>query len=390
MKIAFDAQLLFENQKTGIGWNAKMMIDHLLLYPDVECILNCFLMRDPKRAEVILKDYRQKGCIINQSSWMPGRIYNHLERILPLPYKWVFGTHADITQFFNYTIPFGVSGKRITIVHDMAFRAFPETVAKRTERWLKNNLEKYCRRADVILTVSEFSRQEIQRYMGIPTEKIEVIYNGVDMERYHPGYTVAQIGAAKSRYRICGSYILYLGTLEPRKNIETLITAYNLLKKEIGSDRLPKLVLAGKKGWMYETIFTLVQNYGLENDVIFTGYVDEEDVPVLLCGAHIFAFPSLYEGFGIPPLEAMACGTPVITSNTSSLPEIVGEAGILIPPMDAEGLKRSMQQLLTDEVMRQHYIKAGLKQVREFTWARSAEKLVDIYRKLCSPKKNLN
>lgn len=390
MKIAFDAQLLFENQKTGIGWNAKMMIDHLLLYPDVECILNCFLMRDPKRAEVILKDYRQKGCIINQSSWMPGRIYNHLERILPLPYKWVFGTHADITQFFNYAIPFGVSGKRITIVHDMAFRAFPETVAKRTERWLKNNLEKYCRRADVILTVSEFSRQEIQRYMGIPTEKIEVIYNGVDMERYHPGYTVAQIGAAKSRYGICGSYILYLGTLEPRKNIETLITAYNLLKKEIGSDRLPKLVLAGKKGWMYETIFTLVQNYGLENDVIFTGYVDEEDVPVLLCGAHIFAFPSLYEGFGIPPLEAMACGTPVITSNTSSLPEIVGEAGILIPPMDAEGLKRSMQQLLTDEVMRQHYIKAGLKQVREFTWARSAEKLVDIYRKLCSPKKNLN
>lgn len=390
MKIAFDAQLLFENQKTGIGWNAKMMIDHLLLYPDVECVLNCFLMRDPKRATMILNEYRQKGCLINQSSWMPGRIYNHLERILPLPYKWVFGTHADITQFFNYTIPFGVSGKRITIVHDMAFRAFPETVAKRTERWLKNNLEKYCRRADVILTVSEFSRQEIQRYMGIPTEKIEVIYNGVDMERYHPGYTVAQIGAAKSRYGICGSYILYLGTLEPRKNIETLITAYNLLKKEIGSDRLPKLVLAGKKGWMYETIFTLVQNYGLENDVIFTGYVDEEDVPVLLCGAHIFAFPSLYEGFGIPPLEAMACGTPVITSNTSSLPEIVGEAGILIPPMDAEGLKRSMQQLLTDEVMRQHYIKAGLKQVREFTWARSAEKLVDIYRKLCSPKKNLN
>lgn len=390
MKIAFDAQLLFENQKTGIGWNAKMMIDHLLCYQDVECILNCFLMRDPKRAEVILKEYRQKGCIINQSSWMPGRIYNHLERILPLPYKWVFGTHADITQFFNYTIPFGVSGKRITIVHDMAFRAFPETVAKRTERWLKNNLERYCRRADFILTVSEFSRQEIQRYMGVSAEKITVIYNGVDTRRYHPDYTAAQIDSAKSRNGICGKYFLYLGTLEPRKNIETLITAYNLLKKECGGEPFPKLVLAGKKGWMYESIFALVKKNGLENDVIFTGYVDEEDVPALLCGAHIFVFPSLYEGFGIPPLEAMACGTPVITSNTSSLPEVVGEAGILVPPMDAEGLKRSMQQLLTDEAMRQHYINAGFKQAQKFTWERSAEKLVDIYRKLCCPKKNLN
>lgn len=382
MKIAFDAQLLFENQKTGIGWNAKMMIDHLILYPDVECVLNCFLMQDSKRAEAILNDYRHKGCIVNQSFWMPGRIYNHLERILPFPYKWVFGTQADITQFFNYTIPFGVSGKRVTIVHDMAFQAFPETVARRTGRWLKNNLARYCQRADIILTVSEFSRQEIQRYMGIPAEKIEVIYNGVDTGRYHPDYTTEQIEKTKRQYGICGSYILYLGTLEPRKNIETLITAYDRLKNVIDSDHLPQLVLAGKKGWMYDTIFGLVQKYGLEKNVIFTGYVDEADVPILLCGAHFFTFPSLYEGFGIPPLEAMACGIPVIASDVSSLPEVLGDAGILVPPKDAERLKEAMLLLLSDESMRQRCTEAGLLQAKKFTWEKSAEKLVGIYRKL--------
>lgn len=405
MKVAFDAQLLFEKQKTGIGWNAKMMLDHLLGYSDVKCILNCFYMRDKERAKAILENYRQKGCIINQCRWMPARVYNHLERIIPFPYGWCFGKQADISQFFNYVIPFGVSGKKVTIVHDMAFRAYPNTVTRRTQLILGRNLEKYCQRADIILTVSEFSKQEIHKYMGIPLEKIEVLYNGVDLERYHPAYANAQIERAKKCYQISGNYILYLGTLEPRKNIETLVKAYYRLKtgpyqqmliksthgitgnmtgrmnnKSLAP--LPKLVLAGKKGWMYDSIFALVQKYHLEDDVIFTGYVDEEDVPALLCGAEIFVFPTLYEGFGIPPLEAMACGTPVITSNTSSLPEVVGEAGITIPPLDTDLLAEKMAQLLSDSELKLHYISSGLKQAEKFTWKNSADKLVQIYKNL--------
>ena len=299
MKIAFDAQLLFENQKTGIGWNAKMMIDHLIQDPDVECELNCFLMRDKMRAKKILEEYHKKGCQINQSKWMPARIYNHLERLLPIPYQWIFGKNAELTQFFNYTIPFGVSGKKITIVHDMAFQAYPETVTKRTYRWLHSNLKTYCTRADVILTVSEFSKQEIQMYLHVPSDKIQVVYNGVDMDKYHTDYSQQQIEHIKKDYQISGDYLLFLGTLEPRKNIESLVTAYGLLKQE--KKQVPKLVLAGKKGWMYDLIFELVKKLGLVSDVIFTGYVAEEDVPILMCGASIFVFPSLYEGFGIPP-----------------------------------------------------------------------------------------
>ena len=386
IKVVFDAQLLFERQKTGIGWNAKKMIDELVQYPELDCTLNCFLMKDRERTESILKGYREQGCKVHQSRWMPARIYYHLERLLPVPYRWIFGKNDGITQFFNYTIPFGVSGKCVTIIHDIAFLTYPETVAKRTRQWLGKNLKIYCQRADVILTVSEFSRQEIHHYLGIPLEKIHVVYNGVDPEQYHPDYSEDRIQEVKAKYNIPGSYILYLGTLEPRKNIETLIRAYQRLLTA-GPSRFgqtpaafPKLVLAGKKGWLYDSIFQLVKEFHLENQVIFTGYVDESDAAPLLCGARMFVFPSLYEGFGIPPLEAMACGTPVIVSDCASLPEVVGDAGLLAPPTDIEKLAESMNRLLKDDQLHTALREAGLKRAGRFTWKASAEKLVQIYR----------
>lgn len=386
IKVVFDAQLLFERQKTGIGWNAKKMIDELVQYPELDCTLNCFLMKDRERTESILKVYREQGCKVHQSWWMPARIYYHLERLLPVPYRWIFEKNDGITQFFNYTIPFGVSGKCVTIIHDIAFLTYPETVAKRTRQWLGKNLKIYCQRADVILTVSEFSRQEIHHYLGIPLEKIHVVYNGVDPKQYHPDYSEDRIQEVKAKYNIPGAYILYLGTLEPRKNIETLIRAYQRLLTA-GPSRFshppsafPKLVLAGKKGWLYDSIFQLVKEFHLENQVIFTGYVDESDAAPLLCGARMFVFPSLYEGFGIPPLEAMACGTPVIVSDCASLPEVVGDAGLLVPPTDIEKLAESMNRLLKDDQLHTALREAGLKRAGQFTWKASAKKLVQIYR----------
>ena len=386
IKVVFDAQLLFERQKTGIGWNAKKMIDELVQYPELDCTLNCFLMKERERTESILKVYREQGCKVHQSRWMPARIYYHLERLLPVPYRWIFGKNDGITQFFNYTIPFGVSGKCVTIIHDIAFLTYPETVAKRTRQWLGKNLKIYCQRADVILTVSEFSRQEIHHYLGIPLEKIHVVYNGVDPEQYHPDYSEDRVQETKAKYNIPGAYILYLGTLEPRKNIETLIRAYQRLltagPSRFGQNpsAFPKLVLAGKKGWLYDSIFQLVKEFHLENQVIFTGYVDESDAAPLLCGARMFVFPSLYEGFGIPPLEAMACGTPVIVSDCASLPEVVGDAGLLVPPTDIEKLAENMNRLLKDDHLHAALREAGLKRVGQFTWKASAKKLVHIYR----------
>ena len=393
IKIVFDAQLLFERQKTGIGWNAKKMIDELVQYPELDCTLNCFLMKDRERTEAILKVYRKQGCKVHQSRWMPARIYYHLERLLPVSYRWIFGKNDGITQFFNYTIPFGVSGKCVTIIHDIAFLTYPETVAKRTRQWLGKNLKIYCQRADVILTVSEFSRQEIHHYLEIPLEKIHVVYNGVDPEQYHPDYSEGRIQEAKAKYNIPGSYILYLGTLEPRKNIETLIRAYQRLLtaglSRFGQNlsAFPKLVLAGKKGWLYDSIFQLVKEFHLENQVIFTGCVDESDAAPLLCGARMFVFPSLYEGFGIPPLEAMACGTPVIVSDCASLPEVVGDAGLLVPPTDIEKLAENMNRLLKDDHLHAALREAGLKRAGRFTWKASAKKLVQIYRMMESNSK---
>lgn len=380
MKIALDAQLIYEVQKTGIGRNAQMLIDELVKMPDVTCVLNCFYRRKKKESDALLASYREKGCIINQSKWMPGRIYNHLERIIPVPYSLVFGKKAPITQFFNYTIPFGVRGKKVTFIYDMAYKSRPETVALKTRNWLERGMPKYCKRADRIVTISEFSRQEIHHCMNVPLDRIKIVYCGVDTEKFHNRCSAQDIAAVKEKFGITRDYLLYLGTLEPRKNIESIIEAYSLLKKE---KNIPhQLVIAGKKGWLYDSIFALVKQHGLEEDVIFTGYVTDEDARLLLNGAMVFVFPSHYEGFGIPPLEAMACGTPVVTSDTSSLPEVIGDAGIMVKPKDIRGLADGILSILQDENLRARYIEAGYRQVAKFTWENAARQLVEVYKEL--------
>lgn len=380
MRIALDAQLIYEVQKTGIGRNTQMLIDELVKMPDVECVLNCFYRRKKKESDELLATYREKGCIINQSKWMPGRIYNHLERIIPVPYGMIFGKKAEVTQFFNYTVPFGVRGKSVTFVYDMAYKSRPETMAAKTRNWLERGMKKYCERAEMIVTISEFSRQEIHRYMNVPLDRIKIVYCGVDTEKFHNRCTKEQITEVKDKFKIDGDYLLYLGTLEPRKNINSIIEAFHVLKNQKKIEQ--KLVIAGKKGWLYDSIFALVKQYGLENEVIFTGYISDEEARLLMNGAKVFVFPSHYEGFGIPPLEAMACGTPVVTSNASSLPEVIGDAGLMVEPEDITGLADSIEKMLVDENLRQHCIEEGYKQVEKFTWSNAAKQLVEVYKEI--------
>lgn len=377
MRIAFDAQLLFEKQKTGIGWNSKKMIDELIQLPGNEYHLNCFNFRKNPERDQLIRQYREKGCIVHECKWMPASVYNHLERLIPFPYRFIFRENADITQFFNYTIPLGVKSKQITIVHDMAYKAYPDTVAQKTKHWLDSHLEQYCRRADIIITVSEFSKKEIMKYLAVPSEKIHVVYNGVDLDQYREADNTQNIENIKKKYGITGAYLLYLGTLEPRKNLGSLLEAYMHLKEE--QEPVPKLVLAGKKGWLYDSIFEKVKEYGLQENVVFPGYIAANDAPILLSGALLFVFPSLYEGFGIPPLEAMACGTPVITSNSSSLPEVTGDAAILTDPLDIQGLKNAMQKLINSPELRLELKEKGKLRAEQFSWRASAKRLLDIY-----------
>jgi glycosyltransferase involved in cell wall biosynthesis len=172
-------------------------------------------------------------------------------------------------------------------------------------------------------------------------------------------------------------YLLYVGTIEPRKNLLTLIHAYDELLRE--TTRCPQLVLCGGRGWLYDEVFKLVEDLKLQDQIRFTGYVDDADLPALYSAAEAFIYPSFYEGFGLPPLEAMACGAPVITSDVSSLPEVVGKAGLTHAPKDTRALTEAMAKLLEDETAREHFRREGLKQAAKFSWERAARETQSIY-----------
>ncbi len=380
LKIAFDAQLLIKGDKTGIGWCTENILMRMPEVSDNSYELNYFSLGYSKEQLENVAKYSKLGYQINKCAWFHNAVYRIMWNFFSVPYSLFFGKGADVTLFFNYVIPPGVKGKKITIVHDMAYKAYPETVRKRTRQLLTMALEKSCARADKIITVSKFSKQEIIKYLGIDADKIVVMPNGVDFSLYHPDYTEEEVKRVKEMYQIEGKYLLYLGTLEPRKNIERLVQAYAKLKYEM--PEAPKLVLAGRKGWMYDCIFETVKSLKLEKDVIFTGYIEAENAPILIKGAEIFLFPSLYEGFGMPPIEAMACGTPVVVSNVSSLPEVVGDAGILVDPFSVESIRDGIKNLISNDILRTKLIKSGLERVKKYTWHQAVMILQDVFSEL--------
>lgn len=383
MKIAFESQLFLKQKKTGIAWNADHVIKVLAQDGRYSCLCDYFAMRNSEEQLEQVRCYEKYGVKMDPCKWFHNVLYKLIWPIIPIPYRLFFPEKRDVTIFFNFIVPPGVQGKTIAIVHDMAYQAHPETVNRKTLKWLQLTLKKSCKRADAIVTVSEFSKKEIVKYLGVPAEKITVMPNGVNLDLFHPGYSQTQIDQVKNKYQINGRYFLYLGTLEPRKNLVRLIQAYGKLWETFKADEknkdsendFPYLVLAGGKGWMYESIFETVEELKLSDRVIFTGYVEEEEAPVLMKGARAFVFPSLYEGFGMPPLEAMACGTPVLTSNVSSLPEVVGETGILVDPESVDSIAEGMKTLIDDDELCTKLGEEGIRRAAEFTWDKVVEKM---------------
>ncbi|MCI8316861.1 MAG: glycosyltransferase family 4 protein [Lachnospiraceae bacterium] len=260
-------------------------------------------------------------------------------------------------------------------VYDVNYKVYSETVDHSTLVWLDKNLPIYCDRSDLILTISEFSKKQIEKYMKIKESKIQIVPCGVDCDKYKK-LDIEKINFVKHKYGIAGDYILYMGTLEPRKNIVILIEAYYLMTQK--KTNIPKLIIAGKRGWMYEQLFQKTLEYKLEDQIIFTGYIENDDCPVLMSGAELFVFPSLYEGFGIPPLEAMACGTPVIVSNADALLEAVGENAIYFCPMNAEELCKKINYLLENQDLREKLSFSGRKWAEKHSWKKAGEKLTAV------------
>jgi len=307
---------------------------------------------------------------------------------LPLWVELAIGP-VDIFHSPDFVLPPVRRAKTLLTVHDLSFMRYPECTHANLRAYLNKVVPRSVHRADLILADSQHTKNDLVELLGVKPGKIEVVYPGVE-ERFRPIKDRAHLEQVRKRYNLPTKFILGLGTLQPRKNFTTLIEAFASVQAgKFASRQVRKcaslhLVIAGGKGWLYEDVFATVERLGLGAQVVFPGFVADEDLPALYNLADLFVFPSLYEGFGLPPLEAMACGTPVITSNASSLPEVVGEAGLMVEATDVTALAEAMRRVLEDDELREKMIVRGLEQARKFTWEKAAARLLSLYEAISS------
>jgi len=306
-------------------------------------------------------------------------------RVIPCPRLW---THLRLSWEMArrppdalfvpaHVLPLVHPRASLVTVHDLGYLYFPQAHPWRQRLYLDLSTRWNTRVAAHVLADSEATKADLVARCGTPPDKIAVAYPGRD-ETLAPVRDPTAIAAVKARYSIAGDYFLYLGTLQPRKNLARLIAAF----AGVGSEAV--LVLAGKRGWLYTDLFAQVRRLGLEGRVLFPGYVPDEDKAGLLSGALAFVFPSLYEGFGLPVLEAQACGCPVITSTTSSLPEVAGDAAFLVDPGDASAITAGMARVAADPALRETLIARGFANVCRFSWSACARSVLDAMERCAS------
>jgi glycosyltransferase involved in cell wall biosynthesis len=286
---------------------------------------------------------------------------------------------VDLIHEVAFVGPIVAGRPFVVTVHDLSFLFYPHGFRALNRIYLRIFTRLSVQRARRIIAVSESTKRDLVENYRLSPGKVDVVHNGVDTS-FRP-LPVAQVAAFRSERGLPESFILFVGTLEPRKNVTRLIEAYARLP-----GAKPPLLLVGGKGWLYDELFARSEELNLTDQVRFVGYVPAEELPLWYNAAELFVYPSLYEGFGLPPLEAMACGTPVITSATSSLPEVVGMAGLLVDPTDVEALSAAMRRTLSDKNLQTEMQRAGLEQARAFSWRRTAQQTVGSYRRALQPR----
>lgn len=284
----------------------------------------------------------------------------------------------DIIHGTTSWLPFFSSGaKEVITIHDLTPLLFPHLHTTDAVLRFGCFLRQMAKRSRLVLADSENTRRDIISCLRIKPEKVRTIHLGVEHERFREIGDDAVLGAVRKKYALPEEFLLYLGTIEPRKNIAGLLRAY---KMALSKSKLPMLVLAGQKGWGYEEVFSILGNDAvLRKTVRYLDYVDDVDIPALYNMAEAFIYPSFYEGFGLPVLEAMACGTPVITSNRSSLPEVVGGAGIMLDPGNEQAMADAISWLADDESLRKDLSRKGMKQASLFSWDKTAKETLSAY-----------
>lgn len=279
-----------------------------------------------------------------------------------------------------YLVPLVSKVPAAVTIHDMTSALFPESFVLKHRLIYGTFVPLSARKAVKIIADSENTKKDIARLFSIRESKIETIHLGVD-GKFSTGYSGREVGENRKKYKLDNKYILCVSTVAPRKNLVRLLESFKLLieKKKINDY---SLVIAGKRGWMCDDVFDTHKKLNLEKKVMFLDFIPEADLPLLYRGASLFVFPSLYEGFGLPPLEAMACGVPVITSNTSCFPEILQKSAIMVDPCDVNRLADEMYNVINDKGLRNELIRRGLEWVKKFTWNSTARKTLELYREI--------
>ena len=282
---------------------------------------------------------------------------------------------VDVFHGTNYCVPLWAPCPTVVTVHDLSLFTRSETHEDANVVRGRRRIPIMARRASAVIAPSEWTKKEIIEYLGVREDRIRVISEAA-RESMRP-VSIEDAVSVLERHSIDFPYILFVGTIEPRKNLLTLIEAYDELLRT--TTERPHLVICGGRGWLDSEVFKRVEELHIRDMIHFTGYVDDDDLPALYSGAQVFVYPSLYEGFGLPPLEAMACGTPVITSSSSSLPEVVGKAGLTFEPRDTKALARHLATVLTDVSLRGHMRISGIERSKGFSWERAANETQVVY-----------
>ena len=409
MKIGIDIRPLMDRYYSGISEYTANLLSAILSADkteDYRLFYNSFFNLDKRLSSWTRTNARVIG------SHYPNKIFNYVGQKLfhyPKIDRALGGCDIFWSPHFNFTslsaAPTGP--KKIITVHDLSFLRYPEFFSWRQNFWHRAlDVKRALREADHIIAVSDNTKNDIIELAGVAPEKISVVYSGNNLERREVGRPEIQeflrhrvLGPSSSAENDSGRYILYLGNIEPRKNISGIIAAYNILRvDEAARERQAsgrgsgtvKLILAGASGWKNKKIYAAWKNSPYSEDIIFLGYVSKKEKEILYSLASAFVYPSFYEGFGFPPLEAMSYGLPVVCSNISSLPEVVGDGALLINPYKTEEIAEALGLILNDRDIRAHFAARGYERAKLFTWEKTAAEYLKIFKAIYEGSKKNN
>jgi glycosyltransferase involved in cell wall biosynthesis len=355
----------------GIGTYIRNLV-HLLarIDHDTEYVLLC----RPQDRELVSDLGRNFRPVVETA-----RPYSILEQInIPIALR---REHVDLFHAPHYVLPPLIHCKSVVTIHDVIHLMFPQYLPGRLAyAYARGQLWTAAHRSDRILTVSETSKLDILRRFRINADKITVVYNAID-ERLLTPPAEDDFERVRARYQLKNPFALYVGNIKPHKNLARLIDAFHLVRQRPGFESL-QLVIIGDEISKYQSLRRAVHQYKLHKFVRFFGFVSPDTLGVLYRLASVFVFPSLYEGFGLPPLEAMYCGTPVVTSNVSSLPEVVSDAAVLVDPYDSQSIADGILRTLEDEYLRTTLRERGTARAREFSWERSVQRIHEVYQEV--------